>query len=225
MLFDWKHRSTIYSDTRKSDALMELGQYLLALLRWLWLILLSTLVAGVLSYVITVYTTVPLYRATTTLMVKSIILPGENSAADLNTYDTFLANEYMTATFRELAQKRPVLDLAAQTLGIDAAQLAAQLTIDVIPKTPLLTLSYSSPEPAQAVTVANGMAEALRQVTQDLQWMPGREIVVVEAATSPQIPVSPRLWLNTLVAAVAGCAFTVIGVLIVESLRHAAYRD
>ncbi|MCX6044819.1 MAG: hypothetical protein NT075_06870 [Chloroflexi bacterium] len=199
---------------------LEIWQYLEIIGRWLWLITLCGLVAGICAFIVSLYVMVPLYRSSVTLMVKTTALTNSNAnSGHFNDYDTFLANEDMTLTFKELAQKRPVADAAAQSLGIDSDQLYGQIEIAVIPKTPLMVLSFESTQPDQAVAVANAAAAALIQSSKTLEWMPGRDLAVVEKAERPDEPVSPRIQLNIMVAIVVGAALALAAVVTVEYMR------
>ncbi len=152
-------------------------------------------------------------------------VPTNEDAANshANDYDTFLANQDMAITFKELAQRRPVADAAAQSLGINSDQLYGHIQITVIPKTPLMVLSFDTTNPARAMVVTNAVAVALMQTTKNLQWMPGRELAVIEKAERPQEPVSPRVWLNTLIATVVGGALALATAFIVQYVRFAKH--
>ncbi|MFN8486161.1 MAG: Wzz/FepE/Etk N-terminal domain-containing protein [Caldilineaceae bacterium] len=196
----------------------EIGQYLQMIGRWLWLILLCALLAGGCSFGVSHYLMTPIFRASTTLMVKTLNAPNA-AGSRVNDYDTFLASADMTLTYKELAQRRPVADAAAQSLGLASNQLYGNIAIAVIPKTPLLVLSFESAKPDKAAAVTNAVATALIQMANDQQWIPGRELVVMEKAELPNEPVSPRVWLNTLVAVVVGGALALAFVFTLEYLR------
>jgi len=203
---------------------MEIWQYLEIIGRWLWLIILCALVAGVCAYLVSTYLIVPVYRASVTLMVKTRGLTAQNANnSHFNDYDTFLANEDMTITFKELAQKRPVADAAAQVLSMRSDQLYGKIQIAVIPKTPLLVLSFDSTKPDRAMIVTNAFAQTLLQLTEQLEWMPGRELVIVESAEQPTTPISPYALLNTAIAAFVGGVLALAGVFGVEYVKFAKY--
>jgi capsular polysaccharide biosynthesis protein len=209
---------TARENTQKE--IMEIWHYFQIVGRWLWLILLCTVVAALVGFAVSTYLMVPLYRAATTLMVKTSGLTNENAVDSRgNDYDTFLANEYLTATFKELAQKRPVAELAAQALNMDLAQLYGHIQIDATPKTPLIVLSFESSKADQALSVTAAFAATLIQVAHEREWMPGRELTVIEPAILPQSPSSPRIWLNTAVAALAGGVLALAGIFLLEYSR------
>lgn len=199
---------------------MEIWHYFQIIGRWLWLILLCAVVAALAGFAVSTYLIIPRYQATTTLMVKVSGLTNENAVDSRgNDYDTFLANEYMTATFKELALKRPVAEIAAQTLNMDLAQLYGHIQIQIVPKTPLIVLSFESVEPSQALSVTTAFAATLIQLAHEREWMPGRDLEVIEPAILPQLPSSPRIWLNTGVAALAGGILALAGIFLLEYSR------
>jgi capsular polysaccharide biosynthesis protein len=190
----------------------------------LWLILLCGLLAGLASYIVSAFFVPPLYLASTTLMVQTSDMTTETAVEGrFNDYDTFLANEYMTTTFQELALTQPVLAAAAATTGRAPDQLQTRLEVRAIPRTPLLQISFADRNPEQAMRVANSVATALIQVVDELEWMPGRQLAVIEAATLPQTPASPRILLNTLIAALAGALAALAGLFMIQSLHAAAH--
>jgi capsular polysaccharide biosynthesis protein len=180
--------------------------------------------AGLVSYGVSAYLVPPLYSASTTLMVQTSGMTAETAGEGrFNDYDTFLANEYMTTTFQELALTQPVLEAAAATTGHPREQLQAALEVRAIPRTPLLQISFADRNPEQAMRVANSVAGALIQVVEEFEWMPGRQLAVIEAATLPQTPASPRVLLNTLIAAIAGALAALAGLFLIQSLHAAAH--
>lgn len=206
----------------RGDGGWELWHYLQIIGKRLWFVVLCAVVASGTSYIISTYLLIPSYRASTTLLVKTADMTAAAAAERrFNDYDTFLANEYMTVTFKELALKRPVLAAASQRLGMTPEQLIGKFNIDIIPKTPLLVLSFESADPQQAMRATNEMAAALIEVTGALVWMPGRQLVVIEEAVAPRTPASPRVLLNTLVAAGAGIALALTITIFAEYIRFA----
>ncbi|HRW03680.1 MAG TPA: hypothetical protein P5121_01215 [Caldilineaceae bacterium] len=198
----------------------EFWHYLQIIRKWFWLFLLGGLLAGTVAYIISSYVMIPRYLATTTLMVKTSGMTAANAAdSRFNDYDSFLANEYMAATYQQLAMTGPVIEEVAQRFGWQRSQLTENVDISLIPKTPLLEISYEGEDPKEATQIANDMAVVVIESAATAEWIPGRELVVMEEAREPTTPVSPRTILNTLVAAIVGMAVVVALVFVREYLR------
>jgi capsular polysaccharide biosynthesis protein len=91
-----------------------------ALLRkWLWLIVLLTVVAGAASFVISRRAT-RIYQASVTLMVNQAANP-----TTVTGYSDILTSERLARTYASLLVSRPVIDETAQRLGIPPRCLMA----------------------------------------------------------------------------------------------------
>ena len=178
---------------------MELARYLSLARKWWWLLVVGTLVAGVASYAIS-KTMTPIYSASTTLLVNQTQVPGTIA------YNDILTSERLTRTYKELIGKRPILEDVAARLDLPLGRddLAGMISVSVVPDTQLLRLSVESSDPALASSVANAAAAAfIQQNTEDQLSRPG-DVSVVEAATTPSVPIKPNVMMNTLLAAAIG---------------------
>ena len=91
---------------------MELRQYLAVIWKWLWLIVLGTVLAGGMAFVVSRNMT-PIYRASTTLLINQARSP---SVIDYNVLQT---SERLAKTYAERLTKRPVLEEVAARLGLE----------------------------------------------------------------------------------------------------------
>jgi len=73
---------------------MELRQYLSIVLKWLWLIVLGTLLAGGAAYVVS-KNTIPVYQASATLLIS------EGRSPDISDYTSLLTSERLAKTYAE----------------------------------------------------------------------------------------------------------------------------
>lgn len=178
---------------------MGLARYLSLLRRWWWLLCLGTLVAGGVSYAVSRNLT-PVYSASATLLVNQTQVPGTIA------YNDILTSERLTRTYKELIEKRPVLEEVVDRLDVPFGwqELAGMITVSVVPDTQLLRLSVENADPALASRLANSTASVfIEQNTANELSRPG-DVSIIEAATPPSSPVSPNVILNTAVAAFVG---------------------
>lgn len=135
---------------------MELRHYLSLIWKWLWLIVLSMLVAGGASYLASKAAT-PLYRSSTTLMVGRVTENPELSSMDITT------GQQLAYTYTQLARRQPVLQGAIETLGLNFSwqSLASQVSTSIVQQTMLMEISVVDTDPYRAKVLADAIAQQL----------------------------------------------------------------
>ena len=143
---------------------MELRQYFAVIWRWLWLIVLGTLLAGGTAYVVSLNMT-PIYRASTTLLINEARTP---TAMDVSVLDT---SARLAKTYAERFTKRPVLEEVSATLGVDigADEFAVEIVVRPVRDTQLLELSVESSDPQLAMDIANTLPEVFIERNAEMQ--------------------------------------------------------
>jgi polysaccharide biosynthesis transport protein len=136
---------------------VDLAKYLGIVWKWLWVIALSTLLAGVVSSNVTDRLP-PIYRASATLMVGEAV-----TNPTLSPDDVALA-ERVADSYAELIQRQPILDATSRALGLSEGWLELKknvLTVRV-PNTQLIELRVldTNPDRAKAIT-----EEIIRQLS------------------------------------------------------------
>ncbi len=142
---------------------MELRRHWFVLVRWWWLVALSTIVAAAVSYAVSRQLT-PVYSAASLIMVDQAQNPV---TAD---YNSVLASEQLTRTYGQLLTTEPILTstIAQLHLDVSAADLATMVKTTVVPNTELIQLAVENTDPAQARDVANTIARVfIEQNRQD----------------------------------------------------------
>jgi succinoglycan biosynthesis transport protein ExoP len=135
---------------------MELRQILGLIGKWLWLIILSVVIAAGSSYFASRAAT-PLYRTKTTMMVGQITRNPEASSSDLYT------GQQLAYTYSQLARREPVLNGAIESLGLEMGwqALAGQISTNIVPQTQLLEISVIDSNPYRAKVLADAIAQQL----------------------------------------------------------------
>ena len=157
------------------------------LARWYWILAAGALGGlAALGYSLSV---TPLYRTSVTIELNPptvpIVAAGETdpSMSYMNNDWQFLPTQYGLMKSRDLA-KRVVenLNLAGTPAAADpaggiaeridgmAAELAGGVEVTPVPDSRLVTLSYSSEDPAEAARIANGFADAFVQSSIDRRY-------------------------------------------------------
>lgn len=129
---------------------IDLKVYVRIIWHWAWLIILCVALAAVSAY-ITSSLSVPVYRASSTLLIDQ----ANNSASE---YVNILSSERIARTYAELMERRKLLQGVAEEVGIETPILTSALTnISVTPvrDTQLVQVSVEGISPQIVALVAN----------------------------------------------------------------------
>ncbi len=191
---------------------MELRQYLQIVRKRTSLIVLGTLLAGAVAFAVSSQLP-PTFSASTSLLIRATREGDE--------YAAMLASQYLAATYRELLTKRPLVEAAGRNLNLSAsaaAELNRGVTVWVVPGTSVIRLAVAASDPRLAMELANEIVSVFLQTPRATGPAEGDHIQVLEAATLPAEPESPRILFSTLVAAIGGCALAAGAALLMEYL-------
>ena len=142
---------------------MELRQYALLLRKWLWLVVICTVVAGGTAYGVSKNST-PIYQASATLLVNQASNPVSGAG-----YQDILTSERLAKTYASLLTGWPMLDETARRLGVDAKDLEKTVTVSSVRDTQLLEIQVEGPNPQLIVQIANTLPEVFIAQNQELQ--------------------------------------------------------
>jgi len=165
---------------------MELTEYLAVLRRhwriWIGLTLISLLLAAV-----ALETSPRTYQATARVFVAASPTIS-NSAQFVN---------QRAKSYPAVAESQAVLGPVIEKLGLDltSAQLRALVSADNPVDTSQVEITTTGPDPEQAATISNAVAEQMAQVVEDLETPPSGDrpvtLTVNDPATAPTKAVSP----------------------------------
>ena len=150
---------------------MELRQYFTVLWRWLWLIVLGTLLAGGTAYLVSRNMT-PIYSASTTLLINQARTPA------ITDYTSLITSERLAKTYAELLTKRPVLEEVASRLGVETTEeteetergvLPADISVQPVRDTQLLQVSVEGDDPQLVMDIANILPEVFIEQNAEMQ--------------------------------------------------------
>jgi capsular exopolysaccharide synthesis family protein len=141
---------------------MELLEYWKIVRKWLWLIVLGTLLAGGTAYLVSRNMT-PIYRASTTLLINEARNPA------ITDYTSLITSERLAKTYAELLTKRPVRQEVARRLGLEDGLLLASISVQPIRDTQLIELSVESDDPQLAMDIANSLPQVFIEQNAEMQ--------------------------------------------------------
>lgn len=130
---------------------MELKEYFYPLLRWWWLILASTVVAVLASFLANIQQPA-IYQSSTTLMIgRSIMDPNPTSG------EIYLA-EQLALTYAEIIKREPIRDATMEALGLN---WLPSYDAVVKPNSQLIEILVIDVSPVRAQAVAKELARQL----------------------------------------------------------------
>ncbi|OZE21672.1 protein tyrosine kinase [Rhodococcus sp. 05-2255-1e] len=184
---------------------MEIQDYL-RILRLRWLIIAVTVAVAVLCALGVSLLTTPQYEAQARMFVST---SGGASVAE--TYQGNLASQQLVASYSELAASDALAErvVDALSLNMSASQLASKITASSTPDTVLFNLTVTDSSPTLARDIANATADQLVRQVRELETpadgsAPSAGVKTFQAATSSDMPVSPKTKLNILLGAALG---------------------
>lgn len=203
---------------------MDLKEYL-RILRQRWILILSLTAAGaILAHGYTLITT-PKYEASAQLFVA---VQGNDSVGDLNQGNAFAQSR--VSSYVLLATSPKVLREAADALGIDTAEFAANVSASNPAKSVLIDINAVSTDPIQAADIANAVATALVALVSDVENANVAEpaaptsgsapvgLTKVQDATEPSAPFEPNATRNLAVGILLGLLIGIGSAILIEVL-------
>jgi len=175
----------------------------LAVARRRALIVLACLVAGLAGAYAVTQRMPREYRATATLFVGAGALQGDQANATVA--------QGLATSYAQLAETRTIAQGAAREAGLPPGAVIGHISSSASPGVQILELTGDADAPATAVRIADAAAAVLVARVGALTQPRTNQVSVqlVDAATSPSGPVSPRTSLNLLLGGLVGL---VIGV-------------
>ena len=152
------------------------------ILRWLWLLILATLVASVVTYWVSQQQT-PTYEAN----VRLIVGPGLDSPnPDLNALRT---SGQLMQTYAEMVTTQPVLQVVVDELGLDIppSRLGGRISVKTNKETQILSITVRDDDPRQAVAIANAAADMLLRLSPASSSSPEARLMDQMRSQAPKI--------------------------------------
>ena len=175
---------------------IDLRELFLALKKRIVAILLTTVILGGVSALITAFAITPKYSSSAQLYVMS--KSGISQLTDL-TLGTQLTQDYMV-----IVKTRPVLEQVIKDLGLnlDYKELEKKITVENPTDTRIMEIKVTDSDPK----MAQEMTQELAQVTAKTvsEKMDIKAPTIIEKAYEADEPDSPSLPKNTLIGAVLG---------------------
>ncbi len=204
--------------TGKDDIIeIDLKEIMRLVIRWLWLIILCGLVAGVIGFAVSAYVIAPTYESTT----KVYILNKQDSST-ITYSDTQLATQ-LTKDYNELIISRYVLEKVIAECGLadSYGELQDRILIENKADTRIIGITVKDEDPSMAQYIADTIRDVASEhitVVMDIE-----AVNIVEPANLPDTPSEPSVprWsvIGTLLGVLGSLAVIIIRYLLDDTIR------
>ncbi len=182
--------------------------------RWK-MIALITIVATVISGVLSFFVIDPVYEASTKLFVGK----EENTEEIYNNNDIQMYQKLLK-TYSETIKTRDLLTSAIKDskYDLEVGAVASSLTVVPVADTQILQIKYQSKDPKEAEVVLKAISNNFIKTAKEL--VPNGNVRVIEAVEMPENPVSPNKVMNIAIAFLLGLMVSVGLVFLLEYLDN-----
>ena len=184
----------------------ELLQYYL---KKLPMIIAITLVALLIGGLYIKKIQVPLYHGTTTIILVQKSSDNQNANT---TQNEFNLNEKLVTTYSQIIKSRRVLEQVINSLELKTTtnRLAKKITVTSVNETPIIKVSVSDEDSANAVEIANSLARVFKQEITKIYNL--ENISIIDAAIEEEKPyninVKKQMAIYGLVGLIISCGIS-----------------
>lgn len=186
--------------------------------RWK-LIALITIIATLVSAILSFFVIKPQYEASTKLFI------GKQETQDNNAYNNndVMMYQKLMKTYAEIVKTSDLVTKAVDNAKLDYNQkeidgILENLTVTPSADTQILDLKYKGKDPKEVLEVTNAITDEF--ISESKKLIPNGNLQIIQAAQLPENPVSPNKKLNIVIAFVLGLMVGVGVVLLLEYLDN-----
>lgn len=206
--------SHIFKEGKSQMETIELRDlYYIVIRRWP-VIVAVTVLSALVSALVSIYALTPEYETFTTLMLGK---PADYSKESQYSYQDVLTNQKLIGTYAEIAKSKVVMNQVVENLESDISvdMLRKMMNVTLLNNTEVIkiTVKHTSPQMAEAITdeVAQVFMNSVSRIMQI------NNVQIIDKASLPNKPVSPKVKLNIAIAAVLGLMASLFGVFLIEA--------
>lgn len=195
---------------------IDLREYFAIIKKRFWIIALITVVAMVVSGVISFFMLSPVYEAKSTLIVNT----EKNEETQMITGDQFTVTQKLAVTYGEIIKSRAVLEDVISNLKLDSKyeQLAGQITVSPVKDTQIISISVQDTNPQRARDIANEIPKVFENEAKRITK--ANDVQVIDKAILPKDAIKPNKMMNVAIAAVLGMMIGLFVVFLIEYLDN-----
>lgn len=195
---------------------VDLREYFGIVKKRFWIVALITIIAVVVSGVISFFMLNPVYEAKSTLIVNT----EKNEETQMITGDQFNVTQKLAVTYGEIIKSRSVLDDVIKNLKLDDeyGYLVKNVTVSPVKDTQIISISVQDTNKEKARDIANEIPKVFKKEAKRITK--ANDIQVIDKAILPQHPIKPNKMMNMAIAAVLGAMIGLFVVFLIEYLDN-----
>lgn len=182
----------ISQDSSDEISIIELLQLLL---RYIWLIVIVTLVGGVIAFSVSSFILQPTYSASSTVYIRPRVKDDQISTGEL------AVNARLANTYAEIARSNAVLR-SVNVSGYDASSIRNAISVSAVRDTEIIRFSTTTTSPTDASAITNQVVNAF--IAEVYEIIEIENLYVIDQAEPNYNKVGPNVILNTLIGLVLG---------------------
>ena len=220
------------NSVEESTNKIDLSRLMASLRKHFKVLIVWTLLAGVLGFVVAQFVVVPKYTATTEILVNQKHTNDNNGQA----YNNQQADIQMINTYKDIITNQVILNKVSRELNSTAtareygrsynmpvAKLKDAIKISTQQNSQVFSVAVKTDDPNLSAATANIIARIFRQQIKKI--MSVNNVTVVSRATAPDSPSFPNVKLFTLIGAVLGLLLSAIYLIIKELMDTTIKND
>ena len=195
---------------------VDLREYFGIVKKRFWIVALITIIAVVVSGVISFFMLNPVYEAKSTLIVNT----EKNEETQMITGDQFNVTQKLAVTYGEIIKSRSVLEDVIKNLKLDDdyEDLVNNITVSPVKDTQIISISVQDTNKEKARDIANEIPKVFKKEAKRITK--ANDIQVIDKAILPQSPIKPNKMMNMAIAAVLGAMIGLFVVFLIEYLDN-----
>ena len=195
---------------------IDLREYFAIIKKRFWIIAIITVVAMVVSGVISFFMLSPVYESKSTLIVNT----EKNEETQMITGDQFSVSQKLAVTYGEIIKSRAVLESVISNLKLDSEyeDLVEKITVSPVKDTQIISISVQDTNPKKARDIANEIPKVFEKEVKRITK--ANDIQVIDKAILPENPIKPNKIMNVAIAAVLGMMIGLFVVFVLEYLDN-----
>lgn len=167
----------------------------------LWLIVSITLLATIISGVVSYFFLTPIYQSSTQILVNQ-----SKSEQPIYNVNDIRTNLELINTYNVIIKSPAILDKVVAEMGLDRSSgaLNEQITVSSENNSQVIAIAVQDPDPVMAVNIANTVATVFKREIVNIMNVDNVNILAKAEIKDNPAPVKPRPLLNIVIALVVG---------------------
>lgn len=194
---------------------IDLLELLEVLRRHLWIILLCTIAAAVIGFVVVSVFATPQYKSSSMLLVIS----QQNESGNV-TNDMLNSAAKLVETYSVVIRSRTILVPVIEKLDLDYtySQLAKMVSVSSVNSTSILQITVKSPNKEESLRICECITEIAPDIVKNI--VNAGSVNTVENASADDSPVSPHVRRDTLIMAMLGAILSIAVIVVIHLLDN-----